>query len=86
MSAKYAPPSEETTEDELRDFLNTLKKSLSNDDLAALYSQLKALSAKIITKELLKFTKIGLLIKKLSILEAPRDDLEQEAANVRAIA
>ena len=86
MSAKFAPPCEDTTEDELIDFLAKINKSQSSDELGALNSQLKALSVKLVTKEMLKATKIGMVIKKLSTLEAPRGDLEGEATNVREIA
>jgi phenylalanyl-tRNA synthetase alpha subunit len=55
---------------------------------ATLFKQLRALSAKVITKEILKSTEIGKIVNKLSSLEAPesRGDLKEEARQVRAIA
>jgi len=79
---------EKTTEDELQDFRATLDKSFRAHQYVEAYKQLRALSAKIVDKDLLKATGIGKLMTTLSNATPPADrgDLGEDAEKMRAIA
>ena len=65
-----------------------LEKSHSGHNFHTLAKQLKALSAKIITKDLLRATNVGKTLTVLSNLQTPADrgDLEGDASTVRSLA
>jgi DNA-directed RNA polymerase subunit F len=79
---------EKTTEEDVKELRAAIEKSQQALEYASLFKQLRALSAKNITKDILRSTEIGKVVNKISSLEAPesRGDLKEEATKVRAIA
>lgn len=88
MSHHSLPATENTTEDELKDFRTTLEKSFHSQQYTETYKQLKALSAKVVNRDLLKATSIGKLITTLSLAEVPseRGDLLGDIKDMKALA